>query len=94
MAVGAFERENSFRPGLRRRMHGGSRKSEREHDDFRGAAKRGQKLRMACREPAAAQWAGMHYWKTLDREMTVPSGFWCLELGVLILGRKLVAPYC
>lgn len=52
MAVGAFERENSFRPGLQAEecMEGA--------ENLRGSMmtlgeqqKRGQKLRMACREP-------------------------------------------
>lgn len=39
---------------------------------------------MACQGAQllpSGQW--MSHWKTLDREMTVPSGFWCLELGFL-----------
>lgn len=75
-------------------MHGGSRESEREYGDFRGAAEKRPDLRkpkMACQGAQllpSGQW--MSHWKTLDREMTVPSGFWCLELGFLSWGESLL----
>ena len=60
--------------------------------EFRGAAEKRPdmgKPRMACQGAWALpsrQW--MSHWKTLNREMTVISGFWCLKFGFLAWGES------
>ena len=97
-AVGAFERENSFRPGLQAEecMEGA--------ENLRGSmVTSGEQQKEARFEeaedgmsgsPAAAQWAVDEPLEDSGQGNDSPLWFLVFGLGVLVLGRKLVALYC